>query len=104
MSKPPLKGVASATKQAQPPAESSAGKVYQTRSHAPAAAIQSPLQSASIMQDLSKETHNPSPLCKIVESLTHIINGNKINATVKCNLESIIQFALKTEKEALSQM
>ena len=76
-----------------------------TRSHAPAAATQSPMQSASVAQDLSEETCNPSPLCRIVESLTHIIDGNKINATVKHNLESIIQFALKAEKEeALSQM
>jgi len=62
------------------------------------------MQSASVAQDLSEETRNPSPLCRIVESLTHIIEGNKINATVKRNLESIIQFALKAEKEeALSQ-
>lgn len=105
MSKPPPKGAASATKQAQLPVEPSAGKAYQTRSHAPAAATQSPMQSASVAQDLSEETCNPSPLCRIVESLTHIIDGNKINATVKRNLESIIQFALKAEKEeALSQM
>src|SRR5712672_1013833 len=105
MSKPPPKGAASATKQAQLPVEPSAGKAYQTRSHAPAAATQSPMQSASVTQDLSEETRNPSPLCRIVESLTHIIDGNKINATVKHNLESIIQFALKAEKEeALSQM
>jgi len=82
MFKPPPRGVASATK-----------------SHTPAMANQGLLQSDNTVQDLPKETCSLSPLCQIVESLTHIINGNKINATVKHNMEAIILFALKAEKE-----
>src|SRR5712671_3223490 len=103
MSKPPPKGLASATKQAQPPAESSAGKMYQTRSHAPAMAAHSPTQSESTTQALPEATRSPSLLGQIAESLTHIINANKINATVKRNLEAIIQFTLKAEKEGKSE-
>jgi len=73
--------------------------MYQTRSHAPATAAHSPTQSESTTQALPKATHSPSLLGQIAESLTHIINVNKINATVKRNVEAIIQFTLKAEKE-----